>query len=661
IVFDLATIDDIVQTFSTLENAVAIQIKTPEQDILSSYIKENTIPQNLFDSTIKNREKFIFNKEQEYLFTYTDVIIQEQEIASISFVFNVTESFSLIQENRNITFTLVFIALMLSLLIAYIIGNNIGKSFDFLTRIAQSIATDKKVDIPYSEKAKDEVGKLFYNMHLMQDLIHERTTKLNKSLTLFGDNVISSSTDTKGKITYVSQAFCDISGYTKKELLGKSHAIIRHPDTPTKLYKDLWTTVQNKEAWYGEIQNLKKDGTPYWVRASIIPNLNTQNNIIGYTSIRQDITPQKAKEQFMANMSHELRTPLNAIIGFSGILEKKIQDSQKLNLVKQITDSSKSLLTLINDILNLSKIKDSKFTIEPIFFNAYNEITEHSKRFKGISSEKNIFFTNTIDKSLEAVFNGDWHRIDQIILNLISNAIKFTPDNGEINCNYTYENEQLTISVEDNGIGMKKEVQDKIFKPFEQADGSTTRKYGGTGLGLSITQSLVELMQGTIELESQEDKGTKFIVKIPLEKIVDEAPHNSTKDLKEEIKKEALTGHILVVEDNKTNQMLIQMLLEDFGITSDIANDGVEAVEIYNPNTHNIILMDENMPNMNGLDAMEKIREKYKEQCTPIIALTANAMEGDKERFLNLGMDGYIAKPIDENLLYLSLIEFLKK
>ena len=199
---------------------------------------------------------------------------------------------------------------------------------------------------------------------------------------------------------------------------------------------------------------------------------------------------------------------------------------------------------------------------------------------------------------------------------------------------------------------MSPEVQNKIFQPFQQADGSTTRKYGGTGLGLSITQSLVELMQGKIELSSQEGIGTTFTITLPIKTVKKvETPEDNLQNIEKDLSQK-LNIHLLVAEDNKTNQMLVEMLLEEFGVSCDIANDGVEAVELYNPDIHAMILMDENMPNMNGIEAMKIIKNKYKERCGAIIALTANAMDGDRARFLELGMDGYISKPIDEKELF---------
>lgn len=517
----------------------------------------------------------------------------------------------------------------------------------------------KKFTHNLEDRVKKEVEISSKKDKLMLEESEKAKNKLNQSIELFGENVISSHSDLEGKITYASKALCKISGYTLKELIGQPHSILRSPDMPSKTFKDLWRTIKAGKVWDGEIKNSNKKGESYWVRSSIMPTFNSTGDIVGYSSIRHEITAQKAKEDFMANMSHELRTPLNSIIGFSSILIKKQTDANHIKLSKQINMSSKSLLRLINDILDLSKIKNSKFSLEPFNFNAYDEVLRFSKQLDGLKDKKILTFKIKIGNYLKGTFFGDWHRISQILLNLISNAIKFTSNNGEVILDIDYKNGDLVIIISDNGIGMSKEVQDKIFKPFEQADGSTTRKYGGTGLGLSITQTLVEMMNGRIELDSKKNIGTSFKVTIPLIEIKDSKKREHKPDIKDENKENTLKGNILVVEDNKTNQMLIVMLLEDFGITCDIANDGVEAVKIYRPDKHALILMDENMPNMSGLEAMNIIQDKYKDKCGAIIALTANTMAGDKERFLELGMDGYISKPIDEDKLYKTIKAFL--
>ncbi|MDF1875495.1 response regulator [Sulfurimonas sp. SAG-AH-194-I05] len=483
--------------------------------------------------------------------------------------------------------------------------------------------------------------------------------KLNKSLNILSENVISSSCNRDGIITEVSVAYCNISGYKKENLIGKSYKGYLHLDDNKCIMDEVLDVLKITNIWIGELEKQKKNGKLYWVRSSIIATYNNKKEIVGYTSIEHDITAEKSKEKFMANMSHELRTPLNSIIGFSALLQKKLENKKYKDFAHKIQGSSKSLLALINDILDLSKIKDSSFTIEPYSFNAYNEILSITHHFVGLSTSKHLVFHHTIDTSLQNNFFGDWQRISQIILNLISNAVKFTPNEGEITLDVTYVNTILIIKVIDNGIGMNKETQDRIFQPFEQADNSISRKYGGTGLGLSITQSLVDLMGGKIELESKEGKGSTFSVKIPLKKLESTQGIKIVKDFKEEKKENSLQGHILVVEDNRTNQILVEMLLEDFGLTCDMANDGLEAIDMYKPHKYNLVLMDENMPNMNGLEAMKVLRKKYKDSCSPIISLTANAMAGDRDRFLKAGMDGYVVKPIDEDDLYHTLAKYL--
>jgi len=481
--------------------------------------------------------------------------------------------------------------------------------------------------------------------------------KLNKLLVNFSKNVIASKTDAKGFITYVSDAFCKISGYSEDELLGKSHSIIRHPDMKQELFEDIWDTIKDGKTWDGEIKNKNKNGTSYWVKTTIFPEYDLDDKLIGYSSIRHDISAQKEKDVFFSNMSHELRTPLNGIIGFTNILSKESMDDKHKEYIKLIDTNSHQLLDLINDILDLSKINNGQFTINPYDVNLYISLEEFIHRFDAIITKKNISFTTDIDKSLDQQFTADWLRISQIIINLLSNAIKFTQNEGEISLNMKYFNNNLEIVIMDNGIGMNKSIQDKIFKPFIQADGSTTRKYGGTGLGLSITQKLIELMNGSLFLQSEEGIGSTFTITIPLN-----TNKNSTEiqqhDEIEQTKK-PLKGNILLVEDNKTNQLLMSLILEEFGLDCEIANDGLEAVNIYDPKKHNIILMDENMPNMNGIVAMKRIRKLHKDSCTPIIALTANAMEGDREKFLEAGMDDFLSKPINENELYMMLDKFL--
>jgi len=364
----------------------------------------------------------------------------------------------------------------------------------------------------------------------------------------------------------------------------------------------------------------------------------------------------KIKSEFLANMSHEIRTPLNAMFGFIKLLEEKELDEESKKYLEVIEKSGESVLTIINDILDLSKIESGKFQIEKITFNPKSEIEIIYHLFESKASENNInLFLK--EHNLETNIVSDPTRIKQIVSNILSNAIKFTPSGKNIYLTLKYENEELYIEVKDEGIGIPKDKIDKIFEAFTQADSSTTRKYGGTGLGLTISYKLVNLLGGELKVESEENKGSKFYFTIPAKK--------GKKVIKKENKKisdEKFDFHILLVEDNKANQMFLGVVLKKLGITFDIANDGVEAFEMYkqNFNKYDLILMDENMPNMTGSEATKKIREFEKENNLKpifIVAVTANALSGDKEKFLEIGMDEYLSKPIDINKLKIILKE----
>jgi CheY-like chemotaxis protein len=279
------------------------------------------------------------------------------------------------------------------------------------------------------------------------------------------------------------------------------------------------------------------------------------------------------------------------------------------------------------------------------------------------AKEKSISVLLTMDENLPTHAKGDVLRIKQVATNLLGNAIKFTPEKGEIKIDVNYENEKrrLHFVIKDNGVGIKKEYIKKIFHAFEQVDISTTRRYGGTGLGLAISADLVNLMQGEITVNSVENEGAcfEFTLTVFQDELEDVEHVSSDEAYDEEIKQ--YTANILVVEDNKANQMLMKLLLLERGLTCDIANDGAVAVQECKNKDYDLILMDENMPNMNGIEATKLIRENEDEgKHTPIVAVTANALKGDKERFIEAGMDDYLSKPLDNKALDRIFARYLK-
>ncbi len=358
----------------------------------------------------------------------------------------------------------------------------------------------------------------------------------------------------------------------------------------------------------------------------------------------------KAKSEFLANMSHEIRTPLNAILGFIDLLKEREKDEEKLKFIQTIHSSSTTLLGIINDILDFSKIESGNLKIEKVDFNTHEELSSLADLFRAKASEKCVSLSFNIDKNIPKALKSDPLRIKQVMANLLSNAIKFTPRNGRIELLMKYTDNSLHISIKDNGIGIAKEKQSDIFKAFLQAENSTTRKYGGTGLGLAISHTLINMLGGELKLESKLGQGSRFYFEIPVEvgvykqHVISDRPNQ-----------DILKGkRILLVEDNKANQMFMSLILKKFGLIFDIANDGIEAVNAYKNSFYDLILMDENMPNLNGIEATKQILEYEKINSmrhTPIVALTANALKGDRERFLEAGMDEYLSKPINKEKL----------
>jgi len=361
-----------------------------------------------------------------------------------------------------------------------------------------------------------------------------------------------------------------------------------------------------------------------------------------------------AKSGFLANMSHEIRTPLNAINGFISLLKKEETDVEKLEYFEIINQSSVTLLQIINDMLDFSKIESGKLHIETVDFFPKKELYGTAKLFQAKAAEKEIVLDINCNDDMPEILHGDALRLKQILTNLLSNAIKFTPARGEIFCKITYKDGHIFFRVEDNGIGITEDKQQTIFEPFSQADSSTVREYGGTGLGLSISAKLVEMLGGRLKVKSKVGQGSHFFFSIPITVGVIEKNEDTLISLDDEI----LKGHVLVVEDNEANQMYVGITLRNSGLTYDIAENGIVAVEKFKNQQYDIILMDENMPKLNGIGATKeilKIEKKHGLEHTPIIALTANALVGDRQIFLDAGMDEYLTKPIEPSVLILSI------
>ncbi len=371
----------------------------------------------------------------------------------------------------------------------------------------------------------------------------------------------------------------------------------------------------------------------------------------------------ETKSQFLANMSHEIRTPMNAIIGFGQILAEENLNSHQREYVDLIIESSKHLLDIVNDILDFSKIEAGRLKVEQIDCSLRQLVHTVKSLVQSVAEEKHLQFEVIISDNLPDAVQIDPFRLKQCLLNLLTNAIKFT-ETGSVKLNVCLIDNgspQLKFDVIDTGVGIPPDKQEKIFDAFTQADQSTSRKYGGTGLGLAICKNLAHLMGGTITLQSCPGKGSTFSLYVPIQKTTGQTrfvpKHPQQQEADPIPLQKTLSGCVLIAEDSKPNQTLIRILLEKMGLQTVIVEDGKQAVEMACSRHFDLILMDIQMPVMNGYEATAEIKRRG--ISTPVIATTANVMEDDNIKCLQAGCDSYISKPIDRTKLQNMISEYL--
>jgi PAS domain S-box-containing protein len=487
-------------------------------------------------------------------------------------------------------------------------------------------------------------------------------------------------TDLDAHIEYVNQAFVNITGYRREELIGQKPSLLKSNKTPRSTYDEMWTALHNGKAWHGELINLSKQGEELIQLTWISPICQTDGTISHYLGVQEDITERKkqdalllaakeraenlakTKSQFLANMSHEIRTPMSAIIGFSDLALLEAMPATTHNYLQDISTASKHLLTILNDILDLSKLEAGQMSLQLAHFNLADLQSTLYGLLINTAQEKGLSFIIDIDAQLPQAFIGDNLRLRQVLINLLGNAIKFTQQ-GSVTLKISLQQlnaseARLLFSVIDTGMGISAEQQNKLFQPFSQVDDGFSRNFEGTGLGLTISQDLVQLMGGSIKLDSNVDLGScfSFEIVLALALFAIEAQVTPISSLHPE----PLSGvSILVAEDDAFNQKIITQVLENFGARVVLANNGLEALAALEQDRFDVVLMDLHMPRMNGYEATLAIRKQNCYAQLPVITLSASVTDEEKQRCLTTGMNAFVGKPINKIELLTTLEQWL--
>lgn len=486
--------------------------------------------------------------------------------------------------------------------------------------------------------------------------------------------------DTDGNVIYFNKKWLDDTGLEFEKLKDWGWEKVIHPDD-LEMTKINWNnSFKTGEIFDMECRIINKEGAYKWHLSRALPIKDENGKIKMWVGTNTDIHEQKdakykaetaqlaaedamqAKQQFLSNMSHEIRTPMNAIIGFTNVLLKSKLEKTQEEYLMAIKVSGDALLVLINDILDLAKVDAGKMTYEQTPFNLATSLSAMLQLFDIKLKEKNLELEEQFDKAIPKIIMGDPMRLRQIILNLISNAVKFTEVGKITMCVALIEQDAEKITIEftvtDTGIGIHKNKLEHIFDDFGQATYENSRLYGGTGLGLTIVKKLIEQQDGTIHVESELGKGSAFSFQLSFAKTNQKIKHETEQVSNKQVDIKNIT--VLVAEDMPLNQLLIKIILADFGFEVDIADNGKIAIEKLQQKKYDLVLMDLQMPEMNGFDATDYVRKTMKSNI-PIIALTADVTSIDVEKALSVGMNDYISKPIDEQLLYSKIIKVLQK
>lgn len=588
------------------------------------------------------------------------------------------DAFAILNDILISSLIVVMFTILIVIYGAFISSSRLANPIKELTRLVARVQRGENiVALPEAKEIElDELSKGLMNMlaarREQEQKLHNMVNFQEAILNNLGEALII--IDRKGVIQRFSTDATNIFGYQEQEVVGQNikmlmpQAFAKHHDRYLDDYKGGLKT-DNVIGKTRELQGMRKDGSVFYIELvvtsifneekelfvglvkDITGRIETQNALV--TALRNSDAANRAKSEFLANMSHEIRTPMNGVYGSLQVLKQDTKDPASIDLIDKALFSCRNQLTIINDILDFSKIEAGMLTLETVPFSFTEVVHLVISEITPTAEIKSIDVTYDFEAGAHDGWYGDPVRIKQVLLNLVANAVKFT-ESGQVSIHVKNAEEHLVFCIEDTGIGMTQEQVGRLFKRFEQADTSTTRKFGGTGLGMAITEAIIGMMKGTISVDSELGKGTNFQVEIPLDKAEVEV---KTKERTEHKTPELSGKKILLAEDNRINQKVFLAMMKPTNATIEIANNGKEAIELVDSFEPDFIFMDIQMPEMDGMEACRRIKLTHK--TLPIVALTANVMEQDVKKYKMLGFDGHVGKPIEISDLYQPLVKFL--